>query len=180
MQQSHISLEIIMRLPSGHSDLQAKLGGVIQAAREEKGISRKVLAHDVGIRREALSRIENGKQMPRSRLLEALVLKLGIEWEPVVIEIQAVRPAREFEEGTRERALEHLANDIYQRRKAERLSLRALSKRLRISAAQLSRIERGQMLHSRIFRDHPDDLVNAREERRIQITDCRVRAFIRN
>ena len=169
-----------MRLPSGHFDLRGKLGEVIQAAREEKRIERKVLAHDVGIRREALSRIENGKQMPRPRLLEALVLKLGIEGEPVVSEIDASRPARVFGEGTRERALDRLREDIYRRRKAERLSLRALATRLRISAAQLSRIERGQVLHSRIFRDHPDDLGRPREERRIQITDCRVNAFIRD
>ena len=169
-----------MRLSEDYSVLRSKLGDIVKAERKKRRIKQEDLAGDVGIRREALSRIENGQQMPRPRALEALVRELGIEWDPVVIKLDVLRPVPVFEEGTRGRALDRLKNDIYRFRKAECLTLRALGKRLRISAAQLSRIERGQVLHSRIFRDHPDDLARPREDRRIQITDCRVRAFIRD
>ncbi len=169
-----------MRLQTKYSILRSELGKLVQAERKKRRIKQEALAGDLGIQRAALSRIENGRHLPRARLLEALVQKLEIEWNPVVKRLDALRPLRAFEEGARERALERLGNDIHQRRKAERLTLRVLGRRLRMSAAQLSRIERRQVLHSRIFRDHLDDLVYPREHRRIQIIDCRVNAFIRD
>ena len=160
--------------------MRSKLGEVVQAERKERRIKQEFLAGDVGIRREALSRIEKGKQKPRPRVLEALMRELELNWDHVAEKGATLRPALVFEEGARGRELERLGDDIYQRRRAKRLSLRKLGKSLRISAAQLSRIERGQVLHSRIFSDHPDDLAFDREDRRIQITDCRVSAFIRD
>lgn len=171
--------EIIMRSPSSSADLRSKLGEVVRAARKAKRIKQQSLADDVGLRRESINRIEKGKQMPRPRELAKLVRKLGIEWNEVLDDLYALRPAR-LDEGTRGRALERLGNDIYERRTAERLSLRMLGRRLRISASQLSRIEGNQLSYSRIFRDHPDDLGRPSEDRRIQITDRRVRAFISN
>jgi transcriptional regulator with XRE-family HTH domain len=159
--------------------LRADLGDTVRAERKKRRIKQEVLASDVGIRREALCRIENGRQKPGPRVLDALMRELEIDWNEVAEKGDTSHPARVFEECTRGRALQRLGNDICERRAAARLKLRGLSKRLRMSAAQLSRIERGQVLHSRIFRDHPDDLVHPREERRIQITDCRVRAFLR-
>lgn len=173
-------MEIMVRLPRGYSVLRSNLGEVVQAERKDRRIKQEFLAGDVGIRREAMSRIESGKQRPRPRVLEALMRELELNWDQVAEEGATLRPALVFEEGTRGRALERLGNDIYERRRAKRLSLRKLGKRLRISAAQLSRIESGQVLHSRVFRDHPDDLVHPREDRRIQITNCRVSAFIRD
>ena len=167
-----------MQAPSGQALLRAELGEVIRAERKKRRIKQAVLAGDVGIRREALSGIENGKHMPRVKVLNALVQKLGLEWNPVMDKLDLSKPVRALEEGTRGRALDRLKSDIYRRRKAKGLSLRALGKRLRMSAAQLSRIERGQVLHSRIFRDHTEDLACSREDRRIQVVDCRVSAFL--
>ncbi len=168
-----------MRLPIGYSVLRSDLGRVVRAERKKRRIKQDVLAGDVGIRRATLSYIENDKQLPGPRVLDALIRELELDWDDFADKGEALRPPLVFEEGTRGRALDRLGSDICRRRKAERLSLRNLGKRLRISAAQLSRIERGQVRHSRIFCDHPDDLVHPREDRRIYITDCRVRAFIR-
>ena len=168
-----------MQAPSGQALLRSELGEVVRAERKKQRVKQAVLAGDIGIRREALSGIENGKHMPRERVLNALVQKLGLEWHPVMDKLDLSRPVRAFEEGTRGRALDRLRSDIYRCRKAKGLSLRALGKRLRMSAAQLSRIERGQVLHSRIFRDHPEDFACSREDRRIQVVDCRVSAFLR-
>lgn len=168
-----------MRFSPEHAALRSELGEVVRDARKRMRIKQQALADDVGIRREALSRIEGGKHMPRSRVLDKLIRQLGIEWAPVLDKLYAMTPARVSEDGTRGQALKRLGNDIYRCRQAKQLRLRTLAKRLRISAAQLSRIERGQVLHSRIFRDHPDDLGHSRADRRIQIVDCRVSAFIR-
>ena len=168
-----------MQAPSDQDLLRSELGEVVRAERKKQRIKQAVLAGDIGIRREALSGIENGKHMPRVRALNALVQKLGLEWHPVMDKLDLSKPVRALEEGTRGQALDRLQSDIYRRRKAKGLSLRALGKRLRMSAAQLSRIERGQVLHSRIFRDHPEDFACSREDRRIQVVDCRVSAFLR-
>lgn len=168
-----------MRLPSGYSSLRCKkLGGILRAERKKRRIKQAVLASDVGIRREALSRIENGRQTPRPRVLDALMGELNIEWDQVACRGPARRPARIFEEGTRGDALIALGNEIHRRRRKEGLSLSTLGDRLHLSAAQLSRVERGQVLRSRLFRDRPSDRAFDREERRIEVIDSALKAFL--
>ena len=90
-----------MQAPSDQDLLRFELGEVVRAERKKQRVKQAVLAGDIGIRREALSGIENGKHMPRERVLNALVQKLGLEWDPVMDKLDLSRPVRAFEEGTR-------------------------------------------------------------------------------
>jgi len=72
-----------MRLPSGYSKLCSDLGKTIRSARKTLHLKQEALAADVGIRRETLSRIEMGKQVPRMQVLDMLVAKLDIEWDEI-------------------------------------------------------------------------------------------------
>lgn len=53
-------------------------------------------------------------------------------------------------------------------RKAEGCTLRQLAARTGVLPAQLSRIERGEGPHSRLYEDHPDDAGLPREYRRLR------------
>jgi len=41
-------------------------------------------------------------------------------------------------------------------------------------------LERGQVSRSRIFRDHTDDLIFDREYRRIEVTDAKLKNFLKD
>ncbi len=170
-----------MRLPSPYVGLLPNLGEVLRRERKKLRIKQEVLAADLGIHRQALIRIEQGKQIPRLRTLYALLALLKIEFDCIALEGdgRASKNHLIFHEGHRGQQLERLGDAIFRRRKAEKLKLRQLAKRLRVSAAQLSRIERGQVANSRLFRDHPEDIVHGKRHRRIEITDCRLKAFVR-
>jgi len=167
-----------MRLPSGYSNLRRGLGKTIRAARKTLNLKQEALAADVGIRRETLSRIETGKQVPRLQALDVLVAELDIDWDEIAERGSPFCPPLIFQEGTRGDELVEIGREIRLRRGSA--SLRTLSKRLGLSAAQLSRLERGQILRSRIFRDHPDDMIFGREHRRIEIVDSKLKAFLEN
>ena len=104
-----------MQAPSDQDLLRSELGEVVRAERKKQRIKQAVLAGDIGIRREALSGIENGTHMPRVRVLNALVQRLGLEWKPVMDKLDLSKPVRALEEGTRGRALDRLRSDIYRR-----------------------------------------------------------------
>jgi hypothetical protein len=106
-----------------------------------------------------------------------LLAELDIEWEEIAERGSPLCPPLIFQEGTRGDKLVEIGREIRSRRGGA--SLRTLGKRLGLSAAQLSRLERGQISHSRIFRDHPDDMIFDREHRRIEIVDSKLKAFLK-
>ena len=165
-----------MRLPSGYSNLSGDIGKTIRAARKSLNLKQEALAADVGIRRETLSRIETGKEVPRLQVLDVLLAELGIEWDEIAERGSSSCPPLIFQEGRRGDSLVEIGREVRDRRGST--SLRTLGERVGISAAQLSRLERGQVSRSRIFRDHPDDMIFDHEHRRIEIVDSKLKAFL--
>ena len=61
------------RLPRGYSHLKSDIGGIIKKLRQDSAMKQESLAHDVGISRGALSRIENGAALPSPETLDRLI-----------------------------------------------------------------------------------------------------------
>lgn len=167
-----------MRLPSGYSNLRSNLGKTIRAARKTLNLKQEALAADVRIRRKTLSRIETGKQVPRLQVLDVLVAKLDIEWDEIAERGIPFGQPLIFQEGTRGDHLVEIGRQIRARRGSA--SLRAVGESLGLSAAQLSRLERGQVSRSRVFHDHPDDLIFDPEHRRIEVIDGKLNDFLKD
>lgn len=140
-----------MRLPTGYSALRLDLGDLMQAARRRLRMKQEALAHDVGIARETLSRIEGGRA-PRPQVLDRLMAALDLDWPEVAVEGEAVSE-RPFIEGYRGNAFCGFGRELQARRKAQDKSLRTLSAELGLSPSTLSRLERGQLSRSRVFRE---------------------------
>lgn len=176
--QRHFFLGESVRLPSGYSCLREDLGARFCAARKERRLKQSALATDVGICRETLSRIESGRQVPRPRVLHALMGVLELDWDAIAEQGPSQCSPLIFLEGRRGDFLIELGQRLQQRRQVAGLSLRALTTLLGISAAQLSRLERGQAPVTRLYRDHPADRGLPRKDRRVLIEHRELRNFM--
>jgi len=143
-----------MRLPHGYDKLDAKLGAIIRTARKTKRMKQAALADECGIRRETLSKIERDHRPPRPQVLDALIQVLELDWSDVA-DLGEPPNARPFVDGYRGNQLINIGKDLQHRRLRQKKSLQRLATELGISAATLSRLERGQSPMSRVFRDRP-------------------------
>lgn len=154
------------RLPKGFVRLKPEMGIVLRRLREAEGMTQAELARTVGLSRESLSRIERGLAVPRPLALDALLAELLSDWGAIAERGKTSRAAIYFD-GSRQGDLrEELGRNLRAGRRRARLSLRGLSALCGMSAAQLSRIERGEGVRSAAYEFDPSDTsVRARDQR---------------
>lgn len=173
MQQRHITATSVFtryRLPDGFSRYRDDFGDTISVARKEKFGGQKALAHAMGVSRETISRIENGA-VPRPDTLDRLLGCLGLEMAAVAETGSSEGAQKRFDGSWGGEARLDLGRDLRRGRLAKGLSLRGLSAKCGLSAAQLSRIEHGEATRSRKLAYHPDDADDEREDRRMVFID---------
>lgn len=153
------------RLPRGYSHLKPGIGRIIKKLRQDSAMKQESLAHDVGISRGALSRIENGAALPSPETLDRLIEAFNLDMKHFAVQGETSRrpsvindTERGDKQATMGRALRHF-------RKEEKLTLAALAKLSGVPASQLSRIERGQLLTSGLIGWHPDTLHLCEDDR---------------
>lgn len=174
-------------LPKGAGRLRADLGDFLKQRRQGKLDSEPFgtqaqIARRIGIRRQTLSEIERGAAWPGPMTLDALLDILELGWEHVAHPIEsgadlryrvndmpgggrlaemplALSPARHrtFLEGTEGDQIIDLGERLRAARKRHRLTLAAVADRAGVSAALLSRLERGQLKASHVFRFDPPE-----------------------
>ncbi len=138
-----------MLIPGGYSRLRPDLGDRLKSARRERRLKQEALADLVGVVRETISKIENGRE-PRPHVLDALMTALDLEWLDVA-EAGFNPSPRPFIDGARGDWVCMLGRRLREQRREENASLRNAAKRSGLSAAQLSRVERGLVRRSKIF-----------------------------
>lgn len=125
------------RLPFQRRHLPKDLGATLRTAREVRGATRREIAAIVGIGPRTLARIERGEQQPSWKTLEAIGDALGVSMAVV-----AKRWLQEsFDVPTDPEAVPGLG--LRALRLARGMTLVTLSARCSVSAATLSRFERG-------------------------------------
>jgi transcriptional regulator with XRE-family HTH domain len=153
-----------MRLPTGYAELRKDLGTYLRKCRTEpemgEALTQAEVAALASISREGLSRIENGRQWPSFATLYRLMGLFSLDWHQVAIEGKGIRPSHHYAPDP----LQDLGAELRAGRLAEGLSLQDLGKRVGLSGAQLSRIERAQCTRSKViaverFGPEDDDLV---------------------
>lgn len=83
---------------------------------------------------------------------------LDLDWVDFAVKGDTQRPAKRFDGTSRGEARYEMGRALRRGRTKEGLSLETLATRCNISAALLSRFERGECLRSKLLQDHPDDL----------------------
>jgi len=146
------------RLPRGYSHLKPELGKFIKELREAVPMKQESLAHDIGISRGALSRIENGAALPSPDTLDRLIELFNLDMKDFAVEGRASRPARVFDDTPRGDKQIAMGEALRHCRKARKMTLAELASLSGVPASQLSRIERGQLLRSGLIDWHPDTL----------------------
>ncbi len=157
-------------VPPGFVGLNANYGAILRDRRKVGRYGKQsVVAADIGIAATALSRIENGHVIPRLDTLDALLVRLNLDWGAVaIVSDDAIKD--EADAGSRRRdRLFDLGQDIRFARRHLGMTLRQLSSLAGISLAHLSRLERGANASMLIYQEHPDDQGLDRDERRIVI-----------
>jgi len=152
-------------LPRGYSHLKPDIGGIIKKLRQDGAMKQESLAHDLGISRGVLSRIEIGAALPSPETLDRLMEAFNLDMKHFAVQGEISRRARvinDTERGDKQatmgRALRHF-------RKEEKLTLAALAKLSGVPVSQLSRIERGQLLTSGLIGWRPDTLHLCEDDR---------------
>ena len=164
------------RLPFQRRLLPESLGQTLRAARHGRGESRREVAAAVGIRSRTLARIERGQQMPLWPNLERLCDHLGVS----VAGLARRWLQDSFDQPTNPVASPRLG--LRALRQAKGLTLVELAGLSGVSAATLSRFERG-LTASRLLARRvggagmdPDDrdvvLVNARVAAALGMADA--------
>jgi transcriptional regulator with XRE-family HTH domain len=155
MQQRHIWNKKMqkksVRIPKGYAKLRDDLGKILKSARlnydEGTGCTQTQLAERVGISRESLSRIENGR-VPVYETLCDLMIRLGLKWDDVAIEGESSGSSYHYSPEYRH----FLGESLRKGRRAVGLTLRDLAAEVGISFSQLSRIERAQSTRSALIK----------------------------
>lgn len=157
-------------VPPGFVGLNADYGPILRDRRKAGRYGKQsVVAADIGISPTALSRIENGHTVPRLETLDALLVRLALDWKAVAIPSgEASEDGRDAGSRRRDRLFE-AGQDIHSARRYLGLTLRQLASRSGISLAHLSRIERGANAGGLIYQEDPADHDLDRDERRIVI-----------
>ena len=170
-----------MLLPRGAVRLRADLGKFLKRHRQGKlegvrfGTQTQVAAR-VGITRQTLSDIERGAAWPGPATLDVLLDVLELGWEHIAHAVEtdadprnfvndmpgggrlarapaeeAPRRHRNFLEGDTGNKIIALGERIRTARERQRMTLMEAAREAGISAALLSRIERGHIWRSRVF-----------------------------
>ena len=171
-----------MLLPKGAVRLRTDLGAFLKRRRQgkldgETFGTQAQLAARIGIRRQALSEIERGKNWPGPATLDALLHILDLGWEHVAHPFASEGASRNFIndmpgggrlarlapalasirsriylDGKEGRRIIAFGEEIKAARQGKGLTLVQAASEAGISTPLLSRLERGQVLKSRVFR----------------------------
>lgn len=132
------------RLPEGYSGLIDGVGDILRRARARSpdcsAMSPSHFAALLEVRRETLSRIDNGKKLPSYRTLQKYLDLLDMDFDDVAQKCEYPGP---FIPDYPEVCIQ-LGEALDAGRKAKELTLRQLSEHTGISYSQLSRLTRGQ------------------------------------
>lgn len=157
-------------VPPGFVGLSADYGTILRTRRKIGRYGKQsVVAADIGLSATALSRIENGHTVPRLETLDALIVRLELDWTAVALPSDSL-VKDEPDEGSRRRdRLFDVGQDIRAARRHAGLTLRQLASLSDISLAHLSRIERGANAGKLIYQEDPADRALERDSRQIVI-----------
>ena len=100
--------------------------------------------------------------------VESLMRVLNFEESEILDQGFTSRSSRPVDSSPRADERLDLGRELRAGRLSENLSLAQVAQRCGLSAAQLSRIERGQATRSRVFEDDPEDAALPKEFRRLQ------------
>ena len=146
-----------IRLPVGFVALKDDLGDILRRQRTEGGHgSTATVAAAIGISRESLSRIENGRSQARPQTLDALLSLYDLDWEAIASRGETKRTPRYFDDSWEGELRAEQGAALRRGRLSEKLSLAEVGRRCGISASQLSRIERGEAPRSTAFGQRTD------------------------
>ena len=159
-----------MRLPRGYVSLRPDLGRVLGERRRARA-KQQTVADQVRVARETLSRIEAGRASPRPDTLERLMLALDLDWDAVAVRGEATARARVFHDTFRGGQCQMLGRSVRVGRERLGLSLRFVAGRCSLSASQLSRLERGEVVAGRAFKDVVGDGRLPHADRRVLLAD---------
>lgn len=140
-------------LPRGFSVLKNDYGTCLKQRRQTGFGKQQTVADAVGISRSSLSLIESGRAVPRTETMDRLLDVLDADWS--LVAVPGVAKRARFFDGTLagERRLE-MGRALRAGRRRERITLRRLADLCGVSAAQLSRIERGEGARSGVYELH--------------------------
>lgn len=140
------------RFPSGYSGYNLKLPELLKDKRVENKMTQQKLADKIGIARASLIAIEKGYVWPSPDTMEKLAHQLDLGLDIIYARGNSGRTLRFKAHGrAAERRLD-LGAALRDGRRLEELTLWDLAKRCDISAAQLSRLERGELTRSRFYK----------------------------
>lgn len=148
------------------------LGKFLGEKRRSRNIKQETLAAAIGIARPSLSAIESDKAWPRPDTFEGLARELDLAWKEIFAVDPDFRRGSSSDEDPRADQRLDLVRRLRKGRQQRKLTLADVAKQCGLSAAQLSRIERGEASRSSAFEDHPDHANLSAEFRRIRFRDA--------
>lgn len=141
--------------PHRYEGFKLDLGSVLKARREALRIKQQTLSDAIGIQRSSLSAIEKDHVWPLPDTLEGLMRELNLPWSTVLEEGATKPPAHRVDDTDDSDDRLELGRELRAGRRREGSTLRQVAERCGISAAQLSRLERGVATRSRVYAKDP-------------------------
>jgi transcriptional regulator with XRE-family HTH domain len=167
-------------LPEGFLELRSDVGVILKTQRKKLRMKQSAVADIARITVGSLSRIENkvGDRMPNLGTVTVLLDALDLDWEDVALPVQhddlGVRDlasAGVVDANYRKDKVFELGAQIRAARRTAKRSLRDLAAECGISAAQLSRLERGVCADSRVYKDAKGWENEPRKDRLVEIVN---------
>ena len=158
-----------MRLPRGFVALRPDLGAFLRERRRSGYGKQHVVAEEAGIARETLSRIERGRTRPGPETMDQLLRILELDWPDVAVRGDTGRGCRPFHDTWTGEQCFRAGQAIRAGRRKLGMSLREAAARCGLSAAQLSRVERGEVIGGTVFSQVPEDAYMPVGHRRVVI-----------
>lgn len=141
--------------PRRYAGFRLDLGAVLKARRKALRIKQQTLADAIGIQRSSLSAIENDHVWPLPDTLEGLMRELDLDWSTVLEGGLTKPPAQQVDTADYADDRLDLGGALRSGRRKEGSTLRQVAERCGLSAAQLSRLERGEATRSRVYARDP-------------------------
>jgi len=163
-------------LPAGYVALKVDFGTRLKAKRRQQRLKQASVADDIGIARETLSRIEQGRP-PRGSILLALLAKLEMDISEVA-DPDPTNRGLAFTGGARGDDLLAIGHAILEKRRQLHMSLEEAAKLIGLSAATLSRLERSQSPRSRVLKELPKYAAMDLEDRQVTVHHAKLQEFL--
>jgi transcriptional regulator with XRE-family HTH domain len=159
------------RLPKGFVGYRPDLGEFIRNERRARLWKQSAFAEEIGIRRGSLSRIERGHALPMPDTIDAIIRAFDLDWADVALKGQALTSRKDYDGTFRHAELLDIGSAIRRGRRRLGLKLHQVTTQTILSAAQLSRLERGALGNSRVVAEFAEDHLADRRDRRLFLTD---------